>query len=73
MNDHVQVLPRDRRLDTQIKAAVRVAHLMITSEQQSDADLLMLITASRQVEDSEDMHQAMAFAVCAAQKNKHAA
>lgn len=73
MNDHVPVLTPDRRLDTQIKAAVRVAHLMMTSEPQSDVDLLMLVTASRQLEDSDDMHQAMAFAVCAAQKSMHAA
>lgn len=71
MDDHVPILTADHRLDTQIKAAVRVAHLMITSEQPSDADLLMLVLASRQIEDSADMHQAMALAVCAAQKSKH--
>lgn len=57
--------------DTQIKAAVRVAHLMLDENHSSDADLLMLVIASRRVEESKDMHQAMALAACAAQKSKH--
>ncbi|MCC7165442.1 MAG: hypothetical protein IT331_23295 [Anaerolineae bacterium] len=71
MKSQVSDSASDRHLDTQIRAAVRVAHLMMNAEQPGDAELLMLVIASRKVEESDDMHQAMAFAVCAAQKNKH--
>lgn len=57
-----------QNFDTQIKAAVRVAHLMLDEKHSSDADLLMLVIASRRIEESDEMHQAMALAACAAQK-----
>jgi acetolactate synthase small subunit len=60
----------NQQLDFQIRAAVRVAHVMMNEQETSDENLLKLVKASRQVEDSQDMHQAMAFAVCAAQKSK---
>jgi len=59
-----------QQLDFQIRAAVRVAHLMMNEQDASDENLLMLVKASRQVEDSQDMHQAMALAVCAAKKSR---
>lgn len=63
--------PWGYNFDTQIKAAVRVAHLMLSDEHSSEANLLMLVVASRRVEESDEMHQAMALAACAAQKSKH--
>ena len=59
-----------QQLDFQIRAAVRVAHLMMNEQEASDENLLMLVKASRQVEDCQDMHQAMALAVCAAKKSR---
>lgn len=60
-----------QQLDMQIRAAVRVAHLMMNEQESDDENLLMLVKASRQVEASKAMHQAMALAVCAAKKSRH--
>lgn len=70
MKRRVSQTESNQQLDMQIKAAVRVAHLMMNGEEANDENLLMLVKASRQVEDSQDMHQAMALAVCAAQKSR---
>ncbi len=70
MKRRVSPTEPNQQLDFQIRAAVRVAHLMMNEQEASDEHLLMLIKASRHVEQSQDMHQAMALAVCAAKKSR---
>jgi len=59
-----------QQLDMQIRAAVRVAHVMMNEQEASDEHLLTLVKASRHLEENQDMHQAMALAVCAAKKSR---
>lgn len=62
-----------RRINTQIKAAVRVAHLMSVEPPEKGIDIFTLLAASRQLEADPEMRQAMVLAACAAQKSQHPA
>lgn len=61
----------NRRIETQIKAAVRIAHLLSAGPTKKQIDLVTLLAASRQLEADQEMRQAMVLAACAAQKNQH--
>lgn len=60
-----------RRIETEIKAAVRIAHLMSVEPAEEGIDIGTLLAASRQLEANPEMRQAMVFAACAAQKNQY--
>lgn len=61
----------NRRIETQIQAAVRIAHLLSAEPTKKQIDLATLLAASRQLETNEEMREAMVLAACAAQKNLH--
>lgn len=63
--------PTALRIDTQIKAAVRIAHLMSVEPKEEGIDIRTLLAASRQLEANLEMRQAMVLAACAAQKNQY--
>lgn len=60
-----------RHIETQIKAAVRVAHLMCVEPVEEGIDIRTLLAASRELEANPEMRQAMILAACAAQKNQY--
>lgn len=64
-------LKAGRRIETQIKAAVRVAHLLSVQSQEEGIDIRTLLAASRQLEVNPEMRQAMLLVACAAQKNQY--
>lgn len=70
--DRPKTIPvANRRIETQIQAAVRIAHLLSTEPTKKPLDLATLLAASRQLEANLEMRQAMVLAACAAQKNQH--
>lgn len=70
MDCHTPVLAGKHRLETQVKAAARVAHFMSSQKPNEALDIMTLLAASRQVEANEEMRQAMALAACAACKTQ---